>query len=255
MNRGLSCPGTEKMARHTVSLCLLSMLVCIETADAAFPQPFNAKLYGRPYLVARVEVALDLSRTGDYFKFTMYTKGRAPFLEIQYYDCSVMAVRNGQLYPVEHKHADKYSPRHDAHTRFDWNARTADVAFGDGRQTRVTGLVWPTWDPISLTFQVMTDLLNGSLDNERVYRLLELGEQSDWPLRPEGVEPVETRFGEVPAVKVARPHGKTYRVWFSRSHQFIPAKIELKHGTATLISNPADAHKKSAPASAEAPRC
>lgn len=243
------------MVAHTILVCLLAICVGIETATADRPEPFNVTLYGRPYIVARVEITLDLERAGEHFKFSMHTKGSAPFLKIEHHDCSVMVVRNGHLYPMEHRHTDKYSPRHDSHTRFDWNARTADVAFGDGRQTRVTGLVWPTWDPVSLTFQVMTDLINGSLDNERVYRLLELGQLSDWPLRPEGLESVETRFGTVPSVKVARPGGKSYTVWFSRSHQFIPTKIELKHGTAILISNPAEAHKKTAPTLVEAPRC
>jgi hypothetical protein len=101
----------------------------------------------------------------------------------------------------------------------------------------------------------MTDLLNGGLDEKQVYRLLEYGQLSEWPLRPEGEDRVNTRFGEIPTVKIARSDGKSYKLWFSPGHRFIPVKIQFSHLTAELITNPAEAHKRTLAESAEAPRC
>lgn len=221
-------------------IALLTVALLAPSAPAAgleFPKPFSAAYLGRPYMVGKLEAVITLERFGDRLKYTMRSQASAPFYRNEFYECSVMAVRGDRIYPLEYKHTDKNSAAKNLTGRFDWNTNTATVTRADGKETRITGLVWPVWDPLSLHVGIMTDLLNGKFNTERVYRLLDRSGVRDRRLRIVAEERVEAGI-TLKAVKVEHTNGKPERLWFASDHGYMPVRIELKGVRVELASDP-----------------
>ena len=218
---------------------LTAALATVSPPAAALeiPEPFSATYLGRPYMVGKLEAVITLERSGDHLKYTMRSKVSAPFYRNEFYECSVMAVRGDRIYPLEYKHTDKNNAAKNLTGRFDWNTNTATVTRADGKETHITGLVWPVWDPLSLQVGVMTDLLNGKFGTEKVYRLLDRNGVRERRLRLAGEEQIGTATSPK-ATKVERTNGKPERLWFASEHGYMPVRIELKGVRVELTSDP-----------------
>ena len=225
---------TRLVAMITVAL----LTAATPVAAIEIPKPFSATYLGRPYMVGKLEAVITLERSGDHLKYTMRSKASAPFYGNEFYECSVMAVRGDRIYPLEYKHTDKNNASKNLTGRFDWNTNTATVTRADGKETRITGLVWPVWDPLSLQVGIMTDLLNGKFGTEKVYRLLDRNGVRERRLRIVGEEQVETRTNTLKAIAVERPGGKLEQLWFASEHGYMPVRIELKGVRVELASDP-----------------
>lgn len=219
------------------------------------PRPFSATYIGRPYVVGKLETAITLERIGGHLKYTMSSKASAPFYRNEFYECSVMAVRGERLYPLEYKHTDQKDAAKNVSVRFDWDANAATVTRADGQQTRITGLVWPVWDPLSLQVGIMTDLINGEFGTEKVYRLLERGAVNDRRLRRVVEDGTDTDTVSRKAVRVERADGGAPRFWFAKEHGYIPVTIELKNIRVELATEPPGATRDAASPNGEMPRC
>lgn len=201
------------------------------------PKPFSATYVGRPYMVGKLVVVITLERSGDRLKYTMRSKASAPFYRNEFYECSVLALRGDRIYPLEYKHTDKNNAAKNLTGRFDWNTNTATVTRADGKETRITGLVWPVWDPLSLQVGIMNDLLNGKFGTEKVYRVLDRNGVRDRRLRLAGDEEIETATAPK-AIKIERTDGKPERLWFASDYDYMPVRIELKGVRVDLASDP-----------------
>jgi len=206
-------------------------------AGLELPKPFSATYLGRPYMVGKLEAVITLERVGDHLKYTMRSQASAPFYRNEFYECSVMAVRGDRIYPLEYKHTDKNNAAKNLTGRFDWNTHTATVTRADGTETRITGLVWPVWDPLSLQVGIMTDLLNGKFGTEKVYRLLDRNGVRGRRLRMVDAEQIEAAIA-LKAVKVEHTNGKPERLWFASDYGYMPVRIELKGVRVKLASDP-----------------
>lgn len=237
------------------ALCAALLAVSTSAAAVEIPKPFSATYLGRPYAVGKLEVVITLERIGDHLRYTMRSKASAPFYRNEFYECSVMVVRQERIYPLEYKHTDKNNAAKNLTGRFDWNAHTATVTRADGDATRITGLVWPVWDPLSLQVGIMTDLLNGKFGTERVYRLLDRNGVSERRLRVTGAQDIATATAALQATTVERTDGKLERLWFAQAHGYLPVRIEIKNVSVELVSDPARAARESAAPSEPTPRC
>ena len=238
-------------------LLLAAALLALAHPAAAreLPSPFSATYVGRPYLFGRADTTIGLERVGDYFKYTLSTEGRLVGYRNTFYECSVVALREGRLYPLEYRHTDQKSPSHSLSARFDWNAGTATVTRGDGEQTRIADLAWPVWDPLSLQIAIMTDLLNGDFGAERTYRLLGRHGVSERHLRIERNERIDTKNGVIDAVRVARADGGAEQFWFASKYRYVPARIQLKSVQVDLVSDPAKVLQEPRSESGSRPGC
>lgn len=238
-----------------VMLTAASLAVSAPVAAKEIPKPFSATYIGRPYAIGKLDTVITLERIGDRLKYTMRTKASALFYSNEFYECSLMAVRGDRIYPLEYKHTDKNNPAKNLTGRFDWNTNTATVTRADGKETRIAGLVWPVWDPLSLQVGIMTDLLNGKFGAEKSYRLLNRDGVGQRRLRMAGDERIETGTAALKAVKVERTNGKSERLWFAKEHGYLPVRIEIKNLNVELVSDPARAARDSPAPSASTPRC
>ena len=231
-------------------------LLAISAPAAALelPKPFSATYLGRPYAVAKLEAVITLERVGHHLKYTLRSKASAPFYRNEFYECSVMAARGERIYPLEYKHTDKKNPAKNLTGRFDWGTHTAVMTRAD-KETRIAGLVWPVWDPLSFQVGIMTELVNGKFDTEKVYRLLDRNGVGERRLRVAGEEEIATATAALKATKVERTDGKSERLWFAKEHGYIPVRIQIKNFSVELVSDPARAARDSAALSASTPRC
>ena len=244
------------MTARGPAVFIIAVLTLSATAVAAgIPQPFSATYSGRPYSVGKLDAVITLERIGHHLRYTMRSTASAPFYRNAFYECSVMAVRGGRLYPLEYKHTDEKNPAKNLTGRFDWRTHTATVARADGKQTRLTGLTWPVWDPLSLQVGIMTERVNGKSGAEAVYRLLDRHRVGERRFRVAGEETIATASGTFKTIKVERTDGKSERFWFAKEHGYIPVRIEIKDHSVELVSNPAHAARKHAPADSTPPRC
>lgn len=244
------------MESRLASMLAASLLMAAAPVTALeIPKPFSATYLGRPYAVGKLEAVITLERVGHHLKYTMRSKASALFYRNEFYECSVMAVRKERIYPLEYKHTDNENPAKNVTGRFDWNTNTATVARADGKETRITGLVWPVWDPLSLQVGIMTDLLNGKFGTEQVYRLLDRNGVGTRRLRVTGAEEIATVSAALEATTVERADGKPERLWFAKEHGYLPVRIEIKNVSIELVSDPARAARASAAPSESMPRC
>jgi len=234
-----------------VSILSLPSLVSAET----LPAPFTANYAGTKYLVFDIESNFKLEQFGEYLKYTFHTRGHFMFISNELYDCSVMRIANNELYPVEHKHTDKKDSKYNASTRFDWNQGIAHVEIGDGRKLTVKDLKKPLWDPLSLQVHLMSDVMNGQLQNPKTYQLIEYGELSQWPIHIKKTTSLETEHSKLNTVMVERTDGKSFKLWFARDFGFIPAQIELQDTRLLLTSKPDQTRRPVQPTSTEVPHC
>ena len=236
---------------------VIAALLTAATPVAAIeiPKSFSATYLGRPYMVGKLEAVITLQRSGDHLKYTMRSKASAPFYSNEFYECSVMALRGERIYPLEYKHTDKNNAAKNLTGRFDWNTNTATVTRADGKETRITGLVWPVWDPLSLQVGIMTDLLNGKLEGEKGYRLLDRHGARERRLRIAGEEQIKTATASLNAVTVERIGNNPERFWFARGHGYMPVQIEIKNFRLELASDPVQAMREPASADSSVPHC
>lgn len=241
-------------ARGSVAF-IIAALTLSAAAAADIPKPFSATYSGRPYNVGKLDAVITLERIGHHLRYTLRSTASAPFYRNEFYECSVMAVRGDRLYPLEYKHTDQKNPAKNLAGRFDWHTNTATIARADGKQTRLTGLVWPVWDPLSLQVGIMTELVNGKSGAEGVYRLLDRNRVGERRLRVTGEENIATASRTFRAIKVERTDGKSERLWFAKEHGYIPVRIEIKNHSVELVSDPASAARDNAAPSDSPPRC
>lgn len=244
------------MESYRVSIVVAAM-VCISAPAAALdlPQPFSASYVGRPYAVGKLETVITLERSSERLRYTMRSKASAPFYRNEFYECSLMRLRGGRIFPLEYKHTDKNNPDKNLSGRFDWNTNTATVTRADGDAAHITGLVWPVWDPLSLHVGIMTDLRNGKFDTEKVYRLLDRKGITERRLRNVGDEAVEIQTNTVKAVAVERLGGKSEQLWFASEHGYMPVRIELKGVRVELISDPTNVVNRDVVPDRQIPGC
>lgn len=218
------------------------------------PRSFSATYVGRPYGIGKLEAVITLERSGDHLKYTMQSNVSAPLYRNEFYECSVMALRGDRIYPLEYKHTDKNNPAKNLTGRFDWNANTATVTRVD-KEKRITGLVWPVWDPLSLQVGIMTDLLNGKFGAEKTYRLLDRAGVKEKRLRNAGEERMDVDKMQLTATRIERQDGKAERLWFAEERDYMPVRIELKNVDVQLATPPRQIPSPSAAPTQVAPRC
>lgn len=237
-------------------MIIVALIFGATAAAADLPKPFTAAYSGRPYAVGKLDVVVTLERIGDHMRYTLRGTASAPFYRNAFYECSVMAVRGNRLYPLEYKHTDQKNPAKNLTGRFDWKTHTATVDRADGKQTRLTGLVWPVWDPLSLQVGIMTELMNGkSSGAETVYRLLDRNRVGERRLRIAGEENLATASGTFKAIKVERTDGKLHRLWFAKAYAYIPVRIDINDHSVELVSDPASARRDTSALGESPPRC
>lgn len=226
------------LSRWEAMLIAALLMISAPIAAIEIPKPFSATYLGRPYAVGKLETTITLERIGVHLRYTMRSQASAPFYRNEFYECSLMQLRGERIYPLEYKHTDKNNPDKNLTGRFDWNTNTATVTRADGDEARITGLVWPVWDPLSLHVGIMTDLRNGKFGAEKVYRLLDRKGMTERRLRIVGDEQVETQSNTLKAVAVERVGGKSEQLWFASEHGYMPVRIELKGVHIDLVSDP-----------------
>ena len=239
--------------RAILSAALLA--VSVPVAALEIPKPFSATYVGRPYAIGKLDAAITLERIGEHLRYTVRSQVSAPFYRNEFYECSVMAVRKERIYPLEYKHTDKNNAAKDLTGRFDWNTNTATVTRADGKETRIAGLVWPVWDPLSFQVGIMTELINGTFGTEKVYRLLARNGVRERRLRLTADEDIATAIAVLKAAQVERTDGKSERLWFAKEHGYIPVRIEIKNFSVELVSDPARAGRDSTAPGESTPRC
>ena len=100
------------------------------------------------------------------------------------------------------------------------------------------------WDLMTIQIKVMFDILNGKLNGEKLYKLIEGGNVSDWPMKMMGEEPVVIKMGSFKAIKVESTlPGKSNKLWFSKDHHLIPIKMEISGVVVKLVSDPVSAER------------
>lgn len=221
-------------------LAAAMLLVSAPAAAQELPQPFSATYVGRPYGFGKLETVITLERIGPYLKYTMRSNASAPFYRNAFYECSLMQLRGERIYPLEYKHTDNNNPDKNLTGRFDWNTGTATIRRAEDDETRVTGLAWPVWDPLSLQIGIMTDLINGKFGTEKVYRLLDRRGITDRIFRNDGEERVATNAASLRAVRIVRADRAGERLWFASDYRYVPAMIELKRVAVGLVSHPTE---------------
>lgn len=242
-------------SRWVVVLTVALLAVSAPVAAKDIPRPFSATYIGRPYVVGKLETVITLERIGGHLKYTMLSKASAPFYRNEFYECSVMAVRGERLYPLEYKHTDTKDAAKNVSVRFDWDANAASVTRADGQPTRITGLVWPVWDPLSLQVGIMTDIINEKFGTEKMYRLLERGTVNDRRLRRVVEDGADTDTASRKTVRVERADGGAPRLWFAREHGYIPVTIEFKNIRVELASELSRVSRDAAVPNGEIPHC
>lgn len=237
--------GSYRTAVFVVAMASVS----VPAGALELPKPFSASYVGRPYGVGKLETVITLERIGAYFKYTMRSNISAPFYRNEFYECSLMQLRGERIYPLEYKHTDKNNPEKNLSGRFDWGARTATLKRSDD-ETRITGLVWPVWDPLSLQVGIMTDLINGKFGSEKTYRLLDRRGITDRSFRNDG----EDSVASLHAVRIVRADRPGERLWFASEHRYLPAMIEIKRIDVELVSDPRQAVRPPSPET-QSPAC
>lgn len=220
------------------------------------PAPFEAQYTGSKFPLS-AKVTAGLSRRGDYYRYTMRSAVYMAFYKVtETYDCSVLHVRDGALYPLEYVHRDRRTSRRNLHTRFDWSSRTARTTRGDGAVLEVDELPRPAWDVMSIHMRLRADAAAAAPGAERHYAILEKGVLTRQRAKHEGVETTEVDGVTLRAAKMALESPKRASAfWFAPDHAWLPVRITVGGITIELTSPPEQAARRVEPPAETAPRC
>jgi hypothetical protein len=139
---------------------LLSLVLCIAPVWAdtpvnpKFPGPYSARYTGAMGLL---DTRVNLARTATGMRYEY----RSSLAGYTFYECSVMALNDGQLAPVEFIHKEIGGDgKRDEHIVFDAAKRTVTVTRGDERRV-YPDLSFPIWDALSVQLKVAADVAGG----------------------------------------------------------------------------------------------
>jgi len=224
------------MKLYTLSI-ILGLLIHEAHADV-LPTAFSAIYHGRKYVVATAEAVIALNRHGNYYKYTMDSDVKAPLYRNHNYDCSVMLIRDGDIYPLEHMHQGSKKAKYNSRTQFDWDERTATVVFEDGHEKTVANLPSPVWDPMSIQIKIMYDITNKNLVEEKVYTIIEHGKLSTYPMGIVGEESIAHSAVLLKTIEVGSDSADhSNKFWFSQDFFFIPIKMEINDVVVEMVSD------------------
>jgi Protein of unknown function (DUF3108) len=237
---------------HDLLRVFALLLASIGTTAAALPAPFAAQYAGTKFpLNAKAQISLE--RFGDYYKYVLRGAVFLTFYKAsEIYDCSVIEVRDGELYPLEYLHRDKRSSQH---VRYDWPANTIRTTVGDGPVLRLEDVQPVVWDLMSIQVRLRADVPATRRGDQLEYAVVHKGEITRHRARNEGVEAVEAGEQVLQAVRVQAEDRKGgYTFWFAKDFGWLPIRFTLRGVTLELVSPPAQAGREPAPA-AGVPTC
>jgi Protein of unknown function (DUF3108) len=239
--------------------CILALVFCLVVVDApaqTLPSPFSAEYEGSKFpFSARVTIAL--SRTGDYYRYTLRGTVRAAFLKwTDVYDCSLLRVDGDTFHPLEYVHRDSRDSRRDVHMRFDWKEHVARTTRGDGTAAEVTPLPDIAWDPMSIQVRLRADVGGADRGAERSYDVVEKGK----------IKHRRVRFGDVGKMPSGRDSFEVVKVeavgskrdnafWFAKNYAWLPVRVSMGGVILELVSPPDKSARAAAPATDATPVC
>lgn len=242
-----------------IARAVLALSLCAHggpVAAAELPAPFEAQYEGSKFpLKARAK--LGLARTGDYYQYTLRGSVSAAMYQwTEVYDCSVVQLRDNELYPVEYVHRDKRNPRRDLQARFDWRHRSVRITTGDGAEQQLTDLPPVAWDLMSIQLKLRADIAGAAPGTSFEYAVVEKNKVTQQRATVEAVEPLQTDKYALQAVKVRAqgPKGATW-FWFAKDFAWLPVRIDVGGVTLDLVSPPEQAARPPAGSLAAAPHC
>jgi hypothetical protein len=139
---------------------LLSLVLCVAPvwadapANPKFPGPYSARYTG---VMGLLDTRVNLARTAAGLRYEY----RSSLAGYTFYECSLMALNDGQLAPIEFIHKEIGGDgKRDEHILFDAAKRTVTVTHGG--ETRVyPDLNFPIWDALSVQLKVAADIAGG----------------------------------------------------------------------------------------------
>lgn len=222
----------------------------------AWPAPFEAEYTGSKFPFG-ARATIRLARLGDYYRYSMRGSVHMAFFRVtETYDCSVLQVRDGELYPSEYVHRDSRDSRRDLHTRFDWSSRTARTTRGDGAVVEVDGLPHVAWDAMSIQMRLRADAPAGEGGGERDYAVVEKGVLTRHRAKRAGAETIEVAGIPMNAAKmVVESRKRVNQFWFAPDYAWLPVRLLVSGVTLELTSSPEQAARPAGPAAETPPSC
>lgn len=244
---------------------LLAQSVIADTAPnktaptETLPKPFMAKYAGEEKVaVFTVNAALDLelSRVGDYLKYTSNSQLKWSFYDRKFYDCSIIKIdKDKKLWPVEYLHVDEGDPDNRIETKFDWDAKTVTTHRPDKDKPRSYDITWPTWDPMSLQIALMTIAPQQKKGATQKYASIEKGKLREYEVTFNGEVKTQTHLPDIQVVEVLTVRGdNTGGLWFAPNYGWVPAKIQIDEVTIDLQEHPTFTEQQTA-SSGDVPSC
>lgn len=246
------------MKRNAIGTALVFGFCAVNGSAAALtlPAPFEAEYQGSKFpFTAKAKISL--SRAGDYYQYALRGSVHAAMVKwTEIYDCSVLQLRDNELYPLEYVHRDKRNPRRDVEARFDWPRRSVRVTGGDGAEQQLTDLPPVAWDLMSIQVRLRADVPGAAPGTAFDYPVVERDKVTHHRATVEGVEPLAAGDARLQAVKVRAegPKGVTF-FWFANDFAWLPVRIDLNGVTLELVSPPQQAARPAAAPLSAAPHC
>jgi hypothetical protein len=159
--------------------CALAALpVANAGTDGDSPRAFSGQYEGRKkiaFVTATARADIELRRSSRFILYTMNTTVTWALFERRFRDCSVMRIDGERLLALEYVHIDESDAGLDVRTRFDWNDNRASTVLGSSAEASSTGIVWPTWDPMSFQVALMSLAPRRAPGEQQVHRVIERG--------------------------------------------------------------------------------
>jgi hypothetical protein len=231
-------------------------LYAVTGAAQSLPVPFEAD-YTATKFVYSAKAKIKLSRTGEYYKYAMRSAVHLGFFKQgEVYDCSILQVVGNRLYPVSYLHLKESDKSDNVQTRFDWTGKTISTILGDGRERKIKGVQYPTWDVLSIQLGLIMDVSSADRAGRSDYAVVDRGRLTSYQASVEEIESIDTAGDSVRSVKVkVRGPKRTNWFWFAKDFAWMPVRFEINDVVLQLASPPGQARREAEPADSGIPAC
>lgn len=234
---------------HKTATILLAWCGAQPLAADGLPQPFTAHYVGSKRILlfdVSAEATVRLERFAQHIRYTSRSEIRWSFYRRQFYDCSIIAIEGGKLYPRQYRHTDSGSDKYRVDTTFDWAAASARTVRGDSPEPRVVPLQWPTWDTLSVQVAIIDAAPRQLPGSESGAAVIERGKLARYTLRYNGEVATDSRLPGLRVVQVVSEKGGASdgendsgsALWLAPEQHWVPVKIELDDVVLQLLELP-----------------